>query len=119
MQTEYEFTLPRGYVDADGQVHREGTMRLATALDEIEPLRDARVRANESYLTVILLSRVITRLGSLPAVTAQVVEGMFSSDFAYLQNLYERLNAGTSEAIAVTCPFCGKSFQVETGVPEA
>ena len=113
MQTEYEFTLPRGYVDADGQVHREGAMRLATAIDEIEPLRDARVVANEAYLTVILLARVITRLGSLPIVTTEVIENLFSADFGYLQDLYERLNAGIAETIEVVCPFCGKFFQVE------
>jgi len=114
MQTEFEFVLPRGYVDAEGQVHREGTMRLATALDEIEPLRDARVRANEAYLTVLLLARVITRLGTLPTITPQVVECLFSADFAYLQDLYEHLNTGTNDLVAVTCPFCGKAFQVET-----
>jgi len=115
MQTEYAFTLPRGYVDAEGQVHREGTMRLATALDEIEPLQDQRVISNEAYLTVILLSRVITRLGTLPAVTTEVVEKLFTGDLAYLQDLYESLNMGTEEVIEVSCPFCGKSFRVEAG----
>lgn len=113
MQTEFEFTLPRGYVGDKGQVHREGTMRLATALDEITPLRDPRVRTNEAYLTIILLARVITRLGTLPTVTTQVIEGLFSSDLAYLQDLYERLNEGGAVTLEVACPHCGQHFNVE------
>jgi hypothetical protein len=112
MQTEFEFTLPRGYVDAEGQVHRVGTMRLATALDEIAPLGDARVRTNEAYLTVILLSRVVTRLGTLPQVTTQVIEGLFSSDLAHLQDVYERLNEGAAAPLEVVCPHCGQPFRV-------
>jgi hypothetical protein len=92
LQTEYEFTLPLGYVDQDGELHRDGTMRLATAADEILPLKDPRVRSNEAYLIVILLSRVIERLGSLPQVTPKVVEGLFAADLAYLQDLYNRIN---------------------------
>jgi len=63
LRTEFPFTLPKGYVDGDGTLHRHGVMRLATARDEIAPLRDSRVQENEAYLTVILLSRVITELG--------------------------------------------------------
>jgi hypothetical protein len=92
-QTEVDFELPRGYVDDGGTLHRHGTMRLATAADEILPLRDPRVQQNEAYLTVIVLARVITRLGSLPDVHPGVIEGLFASDLSYLQRLYERLNA--------------------------
>ena len=93
-QTEIEFELPKGYVDEAGTLHRRGTMRLATAADEILPLRDPRVQQNEAYLAVIVLARVISRLGSLPDVHTGVIEGLYASDFAYLQRLYEKLNAG-------------------------
>jgi hypothetical protein len=93
-QTEIEFELPKGYVDEAGTLHRRGTMRLATAADEILPLRDPRVQQNEAYLAVILLSRVITRLGTLPDVHTGVIEGLFASDLAHLQRLYEKLNGG-------------------------
>src|SRR6188474_2210541 len=93
-QTEIEFELPKGYVDEAGTLHRRGVMRLATAADEILPLRDPRVQQNEAYLAVIVLARVITRLGSLPDVHAGVIEGLFASDLAYLQRLYETFNAG-------------------------
>lgn len=115
LRTEFAFVLPRGYVDEQGAVHREGTMRLATARDEIQPLRDPRVRENEAYLTVILLSRVVTRLGTLAQVNPGVIEGMFASDLAFLQDLYRRVNQeGTSQA-AVTCPSCRHEFTVEIG----
>lgn len=91
-QTETEFTLPKGYLDADGTLHREGVMRLATAADEILPLKDPRVQQNPAYLTIIVLSRVITRLGSLADVNTRIVEGLFASDLSYLQSLYERVN---------------------------
>ncbi len=113
MQTEFAFTLPRGYVDAEGQVHREGVMRLATAMDEIAPLRDPRVRANEAYLSVILLSRVITRLGTLPAISTHVIEGLFAADMAYLQDFYRRINEVGSNRITVTCPACQHRFEAE------
>src|SRR5262245_23177364 len=92
LQTEYEFTLPLGYVDADGELHRDGTMRLATAADEILPLKDPRVRANEAYLIVILLSRVVERLGSLSTVSPKIIVGLFAADLVYLQDLYNRSN---------------------------
>lgn len=115
LRTEFPFVLPRGYLDETGALHREGTMRLATARDEIVPLRDPRVRDNEAYLTVILLSRVVARLGALAQVTPQVIEGMFASDLAFLQDLYRRVNQeGTSQA-AVTCPACSHEFTVEIG----
>ena len=115
LQTEYEFILPKGYLDPDGTLHKEGVMRLATAGDEILPMKDARVQQNPAYLTVILLSRVVTRLGTVPQVTPQVIEGMFASDLAFLQDLYRRINQeGTSQA-AVTCPACRHEFSVEIG----
>ena len=91
-QTEIEFTLPKGYLDGDGVLHREGVMRLATAADEILPLKDPRVQQNPAYLTVIVLARVVTRLGALPDVNTKVVEGLFASDLSYLQALYESVN---------------------------
>jgi hypothetical protein len=107
--------LPRGYLDDAGVLHREGSMRLATARDEIAPLRDPRVRDNEAYLTVLLLSEVVIRLGTVPQVTPRVIEGMFASDLAFLQDLYRRVNQeGTSQA-AVTCPSCQHEFNVEIG----
>jgi hypothetical protein len=113
MQTEYAFTLPRGYVDAAGTVHREGTMRLATARDEIEPLRDVQARQNEAYLAVLLLSRVVTRLGDLGEITPDVVEGMYAADFDHLQRLYERINTDGEAVGAVTCPHCAQPFEVD------
>lgn len=97
-QTEVEFTLPKGFLDEHGVLHRRGTMRLATAADEILPLRDPRVQQNEAYLAVIVLARVIVRLGSLPDVNTGVIEGLYASDLAYLQRLYERFNAAEDEA---------------------
>ena len=93
-QTEVEFELPKGYVDETGTLHRRGTMRLATAADEILPLRDPRVQQNEAYLAVIVLARVITRLGSLQDMSTSVIEGLYASDLAYLERLYESLNSG-------------------------
>lgn len=104
LQTEYSFVLPKGYIDQDGSLHREGTMRLATARDEIEPLRDARVKENDAYLTVIVLSRVTTKLGSLSQVTPKTVEGLFASDLAYLQDLYRILNFGDPSVLESTEP---------------
>lgn len=114
LQTEFEFTLPKGYVDPEGNVHRHGLMRLATALDEIAPWRDPRVKANEAYLTIILLSRVITRLGSLDQVTTEVIENLFSTDLAYLEDLYRQINEdneGLPEV--VLCPQCQHQFEWE------
>lgn len=92
MQTEFEFTLPKGYLDADGNVHRKGVMRLSTAMDEIVPLRDPRVKSNPAYATVLILSRVITQLGALDDVTPRVVEGFFARDLDYLQTFYRQIN---------------------------
>ena len=113
MKTEFPFTLPRGYVDPAGTVHREGAMRLATARDEIEPLRSAEVKQNEAYLSVLLLSRVVTRIGNVTEVTPDMVENLFASDFDHLQRLYERLNTDGESVGAVTCPACSESFEVD------
>lgn len=113
LQTEIPFTLPRGYVDANGDLHKEGTMRLATAMDEIAPLKDPRVQANEAYLVVILLSRVVTKLGTHEPINPKVIEGLFSSDLAYLQDLYREFNEGGT-AHPVSCPKCEHVFEAET-----
>jgi hypothetical protein len=113
VKSEYAFTLPRGYVDAEGEVHREGTMRLATARDEIEPLRQVEVRQNEAYLSVLLLARTITRIGELEEITPDVVENLYAADFDHLQRLYERINSN-GEAIGVlSCPSCAHEFEVD------
>ena len=113
LQTEFEFTLPRGYVDAAGQLQRHGYMRLATALDEIESWQDSRVQANEAYLPVVLLSRVVTHLGDLPAVTPQVIAGLFAIDLVYLEDLYQRLNSPEQMVIGAICPHCSSQFQLQ------
>jgi hypothetical protein len=113
LRTEYPFILPRGYVDDAGTVHRDGVMRLATARDEILPQRDPRVRENEAYLTVLLLARVITRLGGVGQVTTGTIEGLFASDLAFLQDLYRRVNAEGHSHAAVTCPSCKHEFTVD------
>ena len=113
VQTEFPFALPRGYVDGEGVTHREGAMRLATARDEIAPLADYRVQRNPGYHVVILLSRVITRLGELEAINPKVIEDLFSADMAYLEDLYRRINASGENAIDVVCPHCEGRFAVE------
>jgi hypothetical protein len=113
MQTEIEFTLPRGYVDAAGTVHRAGTMRLATARDEIEPLRDAAVRSNQAYLSVLLLARTVTRIGEITDVTPAVIEDLFAADFDHLQRLYERVNSDGEAVGVVTCPACAHDFEID------
>ena len=113
MQTEFPFTLPRGYVDSEGTVHREGTMRLATAYDEIAPMKDPRVQNNPGYLVVILLSRVITKLGEVTHINPKVIEGLFSADLAYLQDFWRRINENGHSRLAVTCPHCEGKFEVE------
>jgi hypothetical protein len=97
LQTEFDFTLPQGYVDDDGTVHKEGRMRLATAADEIQPLNDPRVQENGSYMTIVLLSRVVTQLGSIDDITVDIIESLFVNDLAYLQQLYERINDGGTD----------------------
>lgn len=115
--TEFEYVLPRGYIDKDGNLHNKGRMRLATAADEISPLRDPRVQANPAYLVVVLLSRVITSLGTLELINTKVIEDLFSSDMAYLQDFYNRINLGGKRLISMSCPHCQKSFEAELENP--
>jgi hypothetical protein len=112
-QTEYEFTLPCGYQDEDGALHRDGLMRRATAADEILPLKDPRVVKNPAYLTIILLSRVVTRLGGAPQINPKVIESLYVTDLAYLQNLYNEMNQLENGHEAVTCPQCQHEFRPE------
>jgi hypothetical protein len=114
LKTEYEFLLPRGYVDADGTVHREGVMRLANAKDEIIPLNDLRVQRNRAYLIIVLLSRVVTRLGTLPEVNTGIVENLFAGDLRFLEEMYNRINEDEA-VVKVTCPECGAKFEKEFG----
>ncbi len=112
LQTEFEFCLPRGYVDGDGNLHRTGTMRLSNAKDEILPLQDPRVRKNEAYLTVIVLSRVITKLGELADVNPGVIENLFSTDLAYLQDFYNKINEDGAVEYRANCPHCDREVRV-------
>jgi hypothetical protein len=111
--TVFPFTLPRGYVDGRGQVHRDGTMRLATAGDEIWPQTDPRVRENPSYLSVLLLTRTVTALGTLPEVDAHVIENLFASDLSFLQDLYRRINQVGRTRVSVRCPHCSETFSAD------
>jgi hypothetical protein len=113
LQTEFSFVLPRGYVDSEGVVHREGSMRLATARDEIYPQSDYRVRDNAAYLTVLLLTRTVTRLGTVSEVDSYVVESLFASDLAFLQDLYRRINQDGHTHASVACPSCQHEFTVD------
>jgi len=114
LKTEFEFILPRGYVDKDGNLQREGVMRLANAKDEIVPLNDLRVQRNRAYLIIVLLSRVIKRLGSLNDINTGVIENMFASDLRFLEEMYNRINEDDA-SVRVTCPECGKIFDKEFG----
>ena len=113
IQTEIDFTLPKGFLDDQGTLHRNGVMRLATAADEILPLKEASVQKNPAYLTVILLSRVVVRLGDLSLITPATIERMFAADVSYLQDLYNDLNGGAAESQRVTCPNCETEFDME------
>jgi hypothetical protein len=117
LQTEFPFTLPHGYVDPEGNLHREGMMRLATAFDEIAPMKDPRVQGNPAYLVVILLSRVISRLGDVEQINPKVIENLFAGDFAFLQDLYRRINMNGHARMCVTCPQCEAQFEVEVSSP--
>ncbi len=117
--TEYSFVLPRGYLDKNGILHREGTMRLANAGDEILPMKDPRVQQNPSYLTIILLTRVITCLGSLPSVDTRVIENLYTMDLAYLQDLYQRINTMESPGYQTVCPHCGQTVEVPVNFMDA
>jgi len=111
--TEFEFVLPHGYVDGQGNVAREGVMRMATASDEILPMKDPRVQANPGYLVVIMLARVILRLGDISPINPKIVEGLFAADLAYLQDMYVRINKTGNNRVSMTCPHCEGQFEAE------
>jgi hypothetical protein len=113
LQTEFEFTLPRGYIDREGNIHKNGLMHLSTAMDEIAPLRDLRVKSNQAYLAIILLSRVITKLGNLPEVHTGIIESLYSADFNYLQNFYRQINENGTTKISTTCPECNEKVEID------
>jgi hypothetical protein len=113
LRTEFAFELPVGYLDDSGELHRQGTMRLARARDEIVPLRDPRVRDNEAYLTVLLLARTITKLGSVSSINPSVIESLFTPDLAFLQDLYRQVNSEGHTRASVTCPSCHTDFTVD------
>jgi hypothetical protein len=117
LQTEYEFSLPKGYVDEDGNLHKKGIMRLATAADEILPMKDPRVQRNPAYLTPIVLSRVIAKLGDLEDVNPGIIENLFVGDLAFLQELYQRINGNGNVMVKITCPKCGERFEEEMSSP--
>jgi len=112
-RTEYEFTLPKGYVDEEGSLHRQGLMRLSTAADEILPLRDPRVEKNPAYLLLILLSRVVVKLGTVKQITPKTMEGLFTEDLGFLQNFYNQINGHTNGHIRTECPQCHHKYEVE------
>lgn len=112
-KTEFPFTLPKGYIDSEGKLHRNGVMRLATAKDEIVPLQDYRVQSNRAYLVIVLLSRVITKLGDLPVVDTEVIENLFSTDLAYLQEFYRRINEEGAPRVHAKCPSCQHEFDID------
>ena len=114
LQTEFTFVLPRGYVDSSGNVHRDGVMRLATARDELVCQRDDRVRENPLYLSVVLIARVVMRIGGITDVHAGVIENLFASDLAFLQDLYRRVNQEGHSQAGVQCPHCHQEFEVDT-----
>lgn len=113
LRTEFEFELPRGYVDDTGTLHTEGSMRLATAQDELAPLIDLRVKQNPAYLSIVLLSLVITRIGTISAVRPEIVERLFASDLAFLQDFYRQINAEGHTRAEVACPTCASVFEVD------
>jgi hypothetical protein len=113
LQTEFEFTLPNGYIDKDGNLHRTGIMRMANAKDEILPLQDPRVQRNQAYLIIILLSRVVTKLGEVKDINPGVMENLFAADLSYLQNFYNQVNGNGKAVQKVVCPDCEKPFEVE------
>jgi hypothetical protein len=113
IQTEFEFELPIGFVDKEGTLHKQGSMRLATAMDEITPLNDMRVQSNEAYLAIVLLARVITGLGTLKHITPNIIENLFSADMAYLQAFYQQINEHASTLRVITCPHCNQEIKVD------
>jgi hypothetical protein len=119
LQTEFEFTLPKGYVDDKGVLHRKGIMRLATAKDEILPLQDPRLQKNRAYLIILLLSRVVTRLGDVREIDTGIIENLFSADLAYLQELYRKINEDGTTLVKTVCPECKHEFAVDFSVGAA
>ena len=117
-QTEFNFELPKGYVDDAGTLHKKGVMRLATAADEILPMRDPRVQQNPGYITIILLARVITKLGDLISIDTKVIEKLFTSDLSYLNDFYQRINQMEVPSYSVTCPHCGEVFDAPISIME-
>jgi len=113
LETEFPFSLPRGYADPEGNLHRDGVMRLATAFDEIAPLKDPRVQANPGYLVIILLARVVTRLGTLEHINPKVIEGLYAIDLAYLQEFYNQINRTGAPRVPAACPQCAHEFELE------
>ena len=109
-ETEFEFVLPKGYVDDEGNLHKNGIMRLATAADEILPVKDPRVQNNPAYLTVIVLSRVVKKLGEIDTINPKTIESLFASDLSYLQSFYQRINVDGTAKITVKCPKCDHRF---------
>ena len=118
-EVEYPFILPRGYLDKDGNLHKEGVMRMATAADEILPLKDPRVQQNPGYISIILLARVVTKLGTLPAVDTRTIENLFTMDLAYLQDLYQKINTMEMPSYKGICPHCGKEVDIPVNFMEA
>jgi len=112
IQTEYEFELPKGYLDSDGMIHKKGKMRLATAADEILPMKDPRVQQNPGYISIILLARVVTSLGSLPAIDTRIIEKLFTADLAFLQDMYQKINQAEPPVIKAVCPHCGEKIEI-------
>lgn len=112
-ETEFDFELPRGYVDKNGEIHKKGVMRLANASDEIIPLNDPRVKMNPGYLSILLIERVVLKLGKLKKVDAHVIESLFTADMAYLQDLYQKINAVEAPTMNVICPKCSHQFNLE------
>jgi hypothetical protein len=111
-KTEYEFTLPRGFIDKDGNLHKKGVMRLSTAKDEIAPLQDHRVRTNQAFMIIILLSRVIVKLGDLNSIDSRMVEQFFSIDLDYLQRFYQKINESENTDISFQCPHCSEDISI-------
>lgn len=111
-QTEFPFELPKGYVDSEGNIHKKGVMRLATAADEILPMKDPRVQQNPGYISIILLARVITKLGDISNIDTRVIEHLFTADLAFLQDLYQKINDVEPPKIKTACPHCGKKIEV-------
>ena len=112
-KTEFPFTFSKGYIDSEGKLHRNGVMRLATAKDEIVPLQDYRVQSNRAYLVIVLLSRVISKLGELAVVDTEVIENLFSTDLAYLQEFYRRINEEGAPRVHAKCPSCQHEFDID------